>query len=531
MSSSKPGFPFRLFALAFIFSVLTTLLGSALSWHLHQGLDEMVAKRVTITKNIGRIMLLDEVLTMSARMAAATGDMRYEQRYDQSDPQLTTAISSVRATLPQTEIAPFVSETDAANSALVKMERQAFALAHQGRLQEATALLASNEYSRLKDAYAGGMRKTIEALDALIESDDRKANVLALSFVAASVLSVLFFVLTALLAVKSAKSWIGERERAEEMLRESEGRFHSLTEMSSDFYWESDAEHRLTARGSAKTNLNTATGFRGGAQIGERRWEVPYLSPDEAGWRAHRAVLDAHLPFRDFTLSRLAADGTERHVSISGDPVFDAAGNFMGYRGVGTDITERKRMVEQVRQMAFHDALTNLPNRRLLNDRLAQSMAAGKRNGRYGAMMFLDLDNFKLLNDRHGHEVGDMLLIAVAERLKSCVRETDTVARFGGDEFVVMINELGVDEPESSAQAGIVAEKIRAALAKPYVLQVRHEGAAETTVEHQCTASIGVALFGKHEASREDVLKRADTAMYRAKEAGCNLIQFYDSAP
>ena len=197
--------------------------------------------------------------------------------------------------------------------------------------------------------------------------------------------------------------------------------------------------------------------------------------------------------------------------------------------GLSRDITERKHLEDEVRQLAFHDALTKLPNRRLLNDRLGQALAASKRSGCYGAMMFLDLDNFKLLNDMHGHEVGDLLLIEAADRLKSCVREMDTVARFGGDEFVVMISELNADKSESGTQAGIIAEKVRAALAKPYVLQVQHEGTAETTVEHYCTASIGVVLFSQHEASQDDILKWADMAMYQAKEAGCNLIRFHDS--
>jgi len=193
------------------------------------------------------------------------------------------------------------------------------------------------------------------------------------------------------------------------------------------------------------------------------------------------------------------------------------------------NITERKQLEDQVRQMAFHDTLTNLPNRRLLSDRLSQAMASSKRSGRYGLMMFLDLDNFKLVNDAHGHAVGDLLLIAAADRLKHCVRETDTVARFGGDEFVVLIGDLDADKAESRAQAGVLAEKIRAALDKPYMLTIQQEGSAETTVEHQCTPSIGVALFGKHEASQDAILSWADTAMYRAKEAGCNLIRFYDS--
>ena len=196
---------------------------------------------------------------------------------------------------------------------------------------------------------------------------------------------------------------------------------------------------------------------------------------------------------------------------------------------IARDITESKQMQVQLHQLAFYDELTNLPNRRLLNDRLSQSMAASKRSGCHGALMFLDLDNFKLLNDLHGHAVGDLLLVEVTDRLRHCVREVDTVARFGGDEFVVIISELDADKSESIAQASIIAEKIRAALTKPIVLKVQKGGEAETIIKHQCTASIGAALFCKHDSSLEDILKWADAAMYQAKEAGCNLIQFYDS--
>jgi diguanylate cyclase (GGDEF)-like protein len=141
--------------------------------------------------------------------------------------------------------------------------------------------------------------------------------------------------------------------------------------------------------------------------------------------------------------------------------------------------------------------------------------------------MFLDLDNFKPLNDSRGHEVGDLLLIQVADRLKGCVREMDTVARFGGDEFVVMISELDADIADSTAQAEMVAEKILSTLSEPYVLTIAHEGKQDTAVTHHCTASIGVTLFIDHEATPDDVLKRADGAMYRAKQAGRNSIWFY----
>ncbi len=184
---------------------------------------------------------------------------------------------------------------------------------------------------------------------------------------------------------------------------------------------------------------------------------------------------------------------------------------------------------EAVRQLAFYDPLTGLPNRRMLDDRLNQAMATSKRSGLFGALMFLDLDNFKPLNDTHGHGVGDLLLIEVAKRLTDCVREVDTVARIGGDEFVVMLSELDADKAKSTEQAAGVAEKVRLSLAAPYRLTVTQPGESDTTVEHHCTASIGVVLFINHEASQIDLMKWADAAMYQAKDAGRNVVRFYDS--
>jgi diguanylate cyclase (GGDEF)-like protein/PAS domain S-box-containing protein len=225
---------------------------------------------------------------------------------------------------------------------------------------------------------------------------------------------------------------------------------------------------------------------------------------------------------------RIVVAGDIKWVREQAELVFDEKGNFQGGIGTVQDITEQKQMEAQVHQLAFYDTLTKLPNRRLLNDRLSLTLAASKRSGCYGALMFLDLDNFKPLNDTHGHMVGDLLLIEVADRLISCVREIDTVARFGGDEFVVMLGKLNADKATSTSQAKSVAEKIRNALAEPYLLTFKHEGNTENTVEHHCTASIGVALFIHHEAPN-DIIKRADAAMYQAKKAGRNLIRFHDS--
>jgi diguanylate cyclase (GGDEF)-like protein/PAS domain S-box-containing protein len=557
-------------------------------------------------------------------------------------------------------------------------------------------------------------------------------------------------------------------------LAASEERFRCLSAMSADFYWETDVEHRLTQRTESKREIDELV-FHA-SSIGARRWELPSVAPDEASWQAHRALLDAHLPFRHFEITRLRANGSVHHVAVSGDPLFDASGAFLGYRGIGTDITERKqieldllasqkrlgavldgvqsavititehglvdsfnqsavqmfgyadhevvghnikmlmpepyrsghdgyldnyrrtgikqvigrrreivgqrkdgttfplelgvyeallndtklfigsisdisfrkaaeaelriaatafesqqgmlitdahsvilrvnhaftaitgyradevvgrtprllrsdrhgaevyramwqaidrsggwqgeiwgrrkdgevypnwltitavrddagavthyvgahfditerkRNEDQVHRLAFYDALTGLPNRRLLIDRLGHAMAASGRSRCYGAVMFLDLDNFKSLNDTHGHGAGDLLLTEAAARLTRCVRKMDTVARFGGDEFVVMLNQLHLGQSASACCASAVAEKIRASLSAPYLLSGGRNGGAAVMVEHNCTVSIGVALFIGHDASQDDILVSADKAMYQAKQAGRNTIRLH----
>jgi diguanylate cyclase (GGDEF)-like protein/PAS domain S-box-containing protein len=415
-------------------------------------------------------------------------------------------------------------------------------------------------------------------------------------------------------------------------LRDSEAHFRLLVEMSSDFFWETDAEHRIMKR-SVDLMSSRVSVFRTAPKIGERRWEIPYTSPDEAGWREHRAALDAHRPFRDFELSRLGIDGIERHVAISGDPVFDAKGAFTGYRGVGTDITDRKRadqalrdsardlrmfaddipamavswgtdlrcrfanrmfadyfgflaqdligkharevlgeeayeevkgqfalalqgypvvyqrvrkledgeirhleikllpdmddqgnvlgcfsqaiditehkLVEQrIQRVAHHDSLTGLPNRLLFTDRLDQAISAAKRDCRQFALLYLDLNLFKPVNDRLGHAVGDELLKGVAARIRRAVRESDTVARVGGDEFTLILPDIaGREEAEG------VAGKIVEALAVPFEL-----GSPKQSV--QSGTSIGIAIYPTDALDAEALIKAADAGMYRSKQAG-----------
>jgi diguanylate cyclase (GGDEF)-like protein/PAS domain S-box-containing protein len=189
------------------------------------------------------------------------------------------------------------------------------------------------------------------------------------------------------------------------------------------------------------------------------------------------------------------------------------------YVSVFSDITMRKQAEEQIHQLAFYDSLTKLPNRRLLVDRLRHAMTAGIRKLDHGAILFIDLDNFKVLNDTRGHDVGDLMLIETARRLQECVRGADSVARLGGDEFIVMLEGLGSELDQAAAQARVVGEKIRSLLNQPYKLG---------EIEHHSSCSIGISLFRDHEITVDELLKRADTAMYEAKACGRNALRFFD---
>jgi len=188
---------------------------------------------------------------------------------------------------------------------------------------------------------------------------------------------------------------------------------------------------------------------------------------------------------------------------------------------VFVDITEQKKAEEEIRNLAFYDPLTSLPNRRLLQDHLQHALSQSARNDQYGALMFLDLDHFKVLNDTKGHEYGDKLLVEVARRLGRCVRDTDTISRFGGDEFVVLLEGMNPFKEEAVAQAGRLAEKIREALSQPYQLD---------GVLHRSTPSIGIVLFRGIDVNSEELLKRADLAMYQSKEGGRNKVTFFEAS-
>lgn len=315
---------------------------------------------------------------------------------------------------------------------------------------------------------------------------------------------------------------VAERTQA---LHDSQALYRLLTEDAQDVLWRTDARLIVTYISPADERLR---GFRADEVVGRHVFDMfneegVAVVKAMIARRAQEEASGTPVGFLNFQVQHRCKDGRLIWGEVLSKPDRNAQGEIIGYHGITREITERKQLEEQVRQLAFHDPLTHLANRRLMLEHLDQAMSASKRSHHHGALLFLDLDNFKPLNDQHGHGVGDLLLIEVAERLKTCVREADTVARFGGDEFVVLLCELGTQPDEATAQATAVAEKIRNRLAEPYVLQATPSAPA---IGHQCTASIGVAVFHGRDESQGSVIDRADAAMYQAKEDGRNRIRF-----
>ncbi|MDP4074323.1 EAL domain-containing protein [Acidovorax sp. A1169] len=428
-------------------------------------------------------------------------------------------------------------------------------------------------------------------------------------------------------------------------LEDNEARFRTLTMLSSDWYWEQDAQMRfVTLEGEAARRTLPGPQWH----VGKTRREV---ATDDGGgvaasdgiavdWEQHEQTLREHREFRDFEYPRHSTGGAVEWVSVSGTPMFGADGTFLGYRGIGNNITERKNAERELRiaaiafesqegmlvtdadtvilrtnraftkitgydsadavgrrasflasgqhdeaffaslrrtldsagewsgeiwnrckdgqvnlhqmgitavkdaqgrlthyvaslsditqkaaaareieHLAFYDPLTLLPNRRLMMDRLQQAFASSARSGQYGALLCLDLDHFKTLNDTLGHDMGDVLLQQVAQRLKACVREGDTVARLGGDEFLLLLKGMSSEPTEAAEHTQGVGNKILEALNQPYQLAMHHV---------HSTPSIGAVLFSGQSQSVDELMKRADLAMYAAKTAGRNAVRFFD---
>lgn len=316
---------------------------------------------------------------------------------------------------------------------------------------------------------------------------------------------------------------ISEKNRQKAKLISSEQRFRDIALNSADWIWEIDKDGYYTF---VSDSVYPLLGYQPDEIIGKTPFDL--MTPDEAirVTRDFKKITDSKASFKELENIIIDKDGRAHITLTNGTPILDIEGNLQGYRGVDRDITRKRAMEDLIRDQAYHDDLTKLPNRRLFFDRLNQSVASSKRSGFHGALLFLDLDNFKPINDIHGHDAGDLLLIEVSNRLNRCVREVDTVARFGGDEFVVLLDSLDTDKTKSVNQAIKVAEKIAEEINRPYKLEKKN-GDNTHFIEHHCSVSIGVALF-LDSGSPDEIVNWADTAMYEAKNNTKNTVHLFN---
>ncbi|MFH2135114.1 MAG: EAL domain-containing protein [Pseudomonadota bacterium] len=306
-------------------------------------------------------------------------------------------------------------------------------------------------------------------------------------------------------------------KQIEQALQQSEARFRQMFESHSSPMLLIDP-----ASGAIVDANHAAAAFYGYGETRMQQMNISDIKTHTTEELLHERQQALREERNFFVFTHRLADGSQRTVEVHSSPV-EVEGRKLLF-SIIHDITERQRLEQQMHELAFYDVLTGLPNRRLLLDRLHQALATCERTHRHAALMFLDLDHFKTLNDLHGHDIGDHMLVEVAQRLRSCIREEDSVARFGGDEFVVMLESLSSLTQEAVMQAESVAEKIRLALAQPYML-TRDAG---DPITHHCSSSIGITVFREQTDGVDQLLKWTDMAMYRAKEAGRNVVRFFD---
>jgi diguanylate cyclase (GGDEF)-like protein/PAS domain S-box-containing protein len=310
------------------------------------------------------------------------------------------------------------------------------------------------------------------------------------------------------------------QKRAEDAVRQSEQRLQSIVEHLPIGVWFLDRRGKITYGNPAAQQIWSGADLIGLEQFSDckgclTKREGAVVPQD---WVAKRAILSDEMTLnKELVIECL--DGTSKTILSSAVPIHDNDGDVVGAVVLNHDITARKAAETEIEQLAFFDVLTQLPNRRLLVDRLGHALETIRRTRQLGALLFLDLDHFKDLNDSLGHDVGDLLLTKVAERLVGCVRARDTVARLGGDEFVVVLEDLSNEADQAATQARHVAIKVQQRLGAPYRLGANI---------HYTTPSIGATLIEPTDSGVEELLKRADLAMYQAKDAGRNTVRFFD---
>ena len=550
----------RLFAALFAVSLLSGTVGLGLSWRLTNSLAELVAKQSQLTEYTSQVMLYDEVLTMSARMAAATGDLTYQQRYDRFEASLAALIKETGRSLHGTDVGRFVEQTDEANRKLVEIERRALTLASEGRLTEATALLVTDEYLRWKGVYADGVEKAVAEQRSAIDGKQRQVILLQKAVVGSRDVILLLLLSVLYVGLRAARRWNKERLRSAAALREAHDELQiRVRERTAELSIANETlrdntatlEHEVVNRSQSEAKLRFAntllqttieTSPDGIIAVDKnariitfnRRFcamwgvpidvleagdEAPVLAAVTASMKdpeAFRAGVDDLRAHREETKQEVLETNDGRIIERDTASLHLDTGQHLGRVLFHRDITARREAEADVRRMASHDALTGLDNRLVFMEAVERAIARAQRGDNGFAVLFVDLDDFKDVNDTLGHPVGDVLLREVAERLRHNVRDTDLVARFGGDEFAVMA--AAIDEP---ADAANLADKLIRALGNPCSIEGN---------DIRSSVSIGIAVYDTGDADPETLVSHADLALYRAKVNGGAGYRFFTDA-
>ncbi len=300
--------------------------------------------------------------------------------------------------------------------------------------------------------------------------------------------------------------------QAAETIQASEARFRDVADASSDWIWETDADLRL---GYLSERFAMVTAISPNLVLGKPLGDLLHSAESVERWERHQDDLAHRRPFRNLLCLCEDDSGRTRTLRVAGKPVIDDKGHYLGYRGTATDITAEIEAERRAQYLTLHDPLTSLPNRELFAERLEQAVATVSRRGDVAAVLCVDLDRFKDVNDTLGHAAGDLLVQGCSERLQACVRETDTVARIGGDEFAIV--QVGIEQPDGAQR---LCRRVIETLAAPFDLDGH---------EVLVTASVGVALIPLDGSIPGRLLQNADIALYRAKEEGRNTFRFFEA--